>query len=94
MTLLVGAWVSLQQGRESQKFISTLKCQVVAEMRESCLPPPSPSSLFAGGRAGLEIVRVGELVLPLAGCCTLKSKPCTLTGQHIRADPDGEGTDG
>ena len=29
-----------------------------------------------------------ELVLPLTGCSTLESRPCTLLGQYSRTGPD------
>jgi hypothetical protein len=34
---------------------------------------------------------VGELALPLTGCSTLESQPCTSPGQHSGADPGGRG---
>ncbi|KAL6086299.1 hypothetical protein STEG23_033418 [Scotinomys teguina] len=41
----------------------------------------------AGGRAGPEVIRAGELSLPFSGS-TLESGPYTLQGLHSRADPE------
>ena len=36
-------------------------------------------------------MRVAKLALPLIGCRTWESRPCTSPGQHARADPVGRG---
>ena len=41
--------------------------------------------------AGPEVLREGELSLPLIGCSTRESGPCTSRGQHSRAGPEGVG---
>lgn len=60
-------------------------CYVVSRVRERCsLPHPLPP--MAGKRAGLGITRGRELALPLNSCSTWESRPCTLSGQHTRAN--------
>lgn len=53
------------------------------------LPRPSPH--VAVGRAGHKVLKAGEQSLPLSGCSTGKSGPCTLPGQHSRTGPSGKG---
>jgi hypothetical protein len=45
--------------------------------------------IMCGGRQGPEVMRIGELSLSLTIYSTLRSGPCTLTGQHSRGDPGG-----
>ena len=42
---------------------------------------------LAGVKAGPGVTRVRELALPHTSCSTRESGPCTLPGQHTRADP-------
>lgn len=44
-----------------------------------------------GGRASPEVVRVGELSLPLLYCSTRESAPYITPGQHSRVGPKGVG---
>ena len=53
------------------------------------MPSPFPSLPAAGRRADPEVMRVGELVLPLIFFSTQEIGPCTLPVQHNGADPDG-----
>ncbi|KAH0506977.1 Cilia- and flagella-associated protein 58 [Microtus ochrogaster] len=52
---------------------------------------PCPSLLAADERAASEeVIRAGELFLPLTNCGIRPSGPCTLPGRHSRAGPDDE----
>ena len=54
--------------------------------------PPNTTHLSmpkAGGIAVPEIIRVGELVLPLICCMTLESGPNAMPRQNSRTDPEG-----
>lgn len=44
----------------------------------------------SGGKADPGVTGAGKPALLLTGCCTWEHKPCTSSGQHIRADPIGE----
>ena len=46
-----------------------------------------------GERTGLEIIRAGELALPLICCSTRKSVPYPTAGRHSRAGPEGVDVD-
>ena len=62
-------------------------CHVTAWVEKSC---PLPTAIAeAGGRAGLEIRKAKELVLPLISYSTCESGLCTILGQHDRAGPEG-----
>ena len=50
------------------------------------LPPPAVS------KAVYWVMGLGELALLLTSCTTQESRPCTLPGQHSRADPGDRGT--
>lgn len=52
--------------------------------KERCAPPP-PLSPTAGRRAGPEVIRAGELALPITCCSTWKSRPYSSPGQYSRA---------
>ncbi|CAH6821539.1 Itgbl1 [Phodopus roborovskii] len=62
-------------------------------------PGPLPHHV-SGGRAGPDVMKVGELVLPLTGCSALEKeipalmRHCTLPGQPSRADHVDKGGDG
>lgn len=43
-----------------------------------------PSTLMVGGRAGSEVMSVGELVCTLTSCSIWESRPCTPPGQNRR----------
>lgn len=45
-----------------------------------------PSPPVAGGRTGIEVMKMEEVVLPLTSCSTRESDSCTSSGQHSRAD--------
>lgn len=51
---------------------------------------PSPTPV-AVGRAAAEVIRTGELSLPLTSCGTPGLGPCGSPGQPRRADSDGVG---
>ncbi|MEJ1269492.1 hypothetical protein NN561_000303 [Cricetulus griseus] len=53
-----------------------LACPSSAIWRNCSLPYPRPSPPVAGGRAGPEVVRAGELVLPLTNRSTQDSDLC------------------
>lgn len=63
---------------------------VGAEVMPTLLPLAISSSPV--GKAGLGVMRVKELVLPLAGCSIWESRLCTWPGQHSKSDPSGGGT--
>jgi hypothetical protein len=70
--------------------ISHLSCGV---MDEGDIPfPPHPFSPVAGGKLGPEVINQGQLARPLPSCSTQECFPCTLPGQHRRADPGVRGT--
>lgn len=45
-----------------------------------------------GQRPGPEVIRAGELALPLTTCSTWESGPCTSPRRHSRADLSGRGS--
>lgn len=51
--------------------------------------PLHPSLPMDSERAGLEIMRTGELSLPLTSCNIWESDPCDLLGQYSRAGSGG-----
>lgn len=52
----------------------------------------TPPHHLAGRKAGPGVISPGKLILLLTGCNTRDRGPCTLPGQHNRADPIGVGT--
>lgn len=52
---------------------------------------PHQSTAEAGGKAGLEVIRVGELPLFPISYNSQEIRPCTSSGQHNRANPVGRG---
>ena len=62
----------------------------LAPLNQSLIKKMPCSPPMAGKRSGSEVMKTGELALPLIGK-TKEGRPCTSPGQHSTAGPAGMG---
>lgn len=86
-TPLAEVWVNQPQSCEHGRTVPITHLSCGGMVGERCPVPPCPSMPEAGGGAGLEVLGVGELSLPLISCSTQKNGPYAILGQHSRTGP-------